>query len=323
MNKPSSISAVYLAPGASGGSYAQQLPGASGGSYALQLPGAMSRAEFPAIDDRLVEPETRTEMIDGEFRQALPGEPPHADTQCDVSYVIRANVVPGYVASTDLLTRVSEDSDFATDACIRRDGIDPSTGTRYLEELSFEVKSTQSVADLTSRARMLIRRGVRRVFAIFVNKDRDEQVQAGPVKEWSPREDRWIDLGDEDEISDPLLWRPVKVRALLDAAEANNQVARALLAQDNPVLIENRRQAVMQRERELRVELAEREAQLRAAHERERCALKEGIFDLCHALGVEVTPERRAVMESMDSEGLRWLRDAIRAQRRWPRKVQR
>ncbi len=40
------------------------------------------------------------------------------------------------------------ESDFATDVCVRKDGVDPETGGRYLEELSFEVAHTQSLENL-------------------------------------------------------------------------------------------------------------------------------------------------------------------------------
>jgi hypothetical protein len=58
-----------------------------------------------------VVPETGTEMIDGQIRQVLPSEPPHADEQCNIAYVIRPDAVPGYVASTELLTRVDRRHD--------------------------------------------------------------------------------------------------------------------------------------------------------------------------------------------------------------------
>ena len=74
------------------------------------------------------------------------------------------------MGSTDLLTRLSEGSHFATDTCVRRAGIDPRTGVRHLEELAFEVVHEQSTKDITERAEELSARGVRRVVAIFVKK---------------------------------------------------------------------------------------------------------------------------------------------------------
>lgn len=66
--------------------------------------------------------------------------------------MIGAHVKEGYVGSTDLLTRAAPSSDFATDTCIRRDGIDPATNTRYLQELAFEVVNEQSMRDITDQA---------------------------------------------------------------------------------------------------------------------------------------------------------------------------
>ncbi len=54
----------------------------------------------------------------------------------------------GYVASPELLTRTETESDFATDVCVRREGVDPQTGGRHLEELAFEVANTQTRKDL-------------------------------------------------------------------------------------------------------------------------------------------------------------------------------
>lgn len=66
------------------------------------------------------------------------------------------------MGSTELLTRVGPKSDFATDLCIRREGIDADTGRRYLEELAFEVVSEQPLRDITDKTEDLLARGVRR-----------------------------------------------------------------------------------------------------------------------------------------------------------------
>jgi hypothetical protein len=263
-------------------------------------------ANFPGVDDHLVAPETGTEMIHGEIRRVMPAYPPHAREQCNIAAVINLDVAPGYVASTELLTRVNHDSNFATDACVHKEGIDPETGSRYLEEISFEVKHTQSERDLRERAQMLARRGVRRVFAIYVKEAADGGVLAGPVKEWVAGQGRgrWVELDPESEIVDRCFEQPIKVQALLDRTEARKQVARVLWAQQNPVLVEA---------------LAARENELSAAHARELQALaRQGILALCEVLAIEVTAERRARMEEMSGEKLDGLRDAIRTRRRWP-----
>jgi hypothetical protein len=295
MDRPNPIDMVYLAPGA------------GSASHALQLPKAMQPAKFPGVDDRAVEPETGTEMIGGEVRNVLPAEPPHADEQCRIASVIATTVAPGYAASTELLTRFDDGADFATDASIRKVGSDPVTGSRYIEEISFEVKHKQSNAEITERARQLVRRGVRRVFAIHVKEDAQGLFKAGPVREWLAREDSWLELHPENEIVDPCLVQPIRVQALLDATEADNQVARTLLAKNNPVLM-----AALEAQKK---ELSEAHAREREAHARQ------AILDLCDALGIEVTTARRARMDAMTGEELDALRGAIRAQRTWPEAV--
>lgn len=201
-------------------------PSASGGGSALKLPGASA---FPPVDEHLVEPETRQEMVRGERLLAQPALAPHGDQHFGLDYVLGAHVRPGFVGSTDLLTRVSRGSDFATDTCIRKQGEDPKTGHRYLEELAFEVVHEQTLKKITERVEDLTQRGVRRVFAVFV--------KTGEVKEWVAEAGTWRALAPATSISDPCLNRPLKVRALLDAAAADDEVARALEAKNNPAIV--------------------------------------------------------------------------------------
>jgi hypothetical protein len=108
-------------------------PAASGSTSALRLPG---RGSFPGVDDHLVEPEiTRDEIINGRRVVAMPAEPPHANRHGGLGYVLGAHVAPGYIMAVDLLTRQGVDSDFASDACIYKGGVEPATGMRYLEEI--------------------------------------------------------------------------------------------------------------------------------------------------------------------------------------------
>jgi hypothetical protein len=173
------------------------------------LPG---RSSFPALDDHLVKPEvTRDEIIGGRRVVAFPANPPHAFQHGRLDYVIGAQVAPGFGVAADLLTRHDPDSDFASDTCVAKEGIDPETGTRYLEEIAFEVVSEQDESDVTEKARRMHRRGVRRIFALFVKKDRR-------VSEWSPKTNRWVPLAPDATIEDPCLVKPLDVAALLDAA---------------------------------------------------------------------------------------------------------
>jgi hypothetical protein len=143
---------------------------------------------------------------------------------------VRGLVAPGYQVSTDLLTRLGKESDFASDSSIRKKGDDPATGSRYLEEVAFEVVSTQSDRDVTEKAEEMHERGVRRIFAVFVKGSRR-------VCEWSPESRRWAPLDAGARIEDACLVTPLAVSALLDAALADNAVAEALKAKRNPEIL--------------------------------------------------------------------------------------
>jgi len=206
--------------------YDLKAPGA--GASSLHLPG---RAGFPRLDDHLVVPEvTRDEVIKGRRVVAHPAAPPHGDQHFRLDYVVAAHVAPGYEGSTDLLTRMGKKSDFATDACIRKTGTDPATGTRYLEEIAFEVVSTQSEGYAADKAEEMLARGVRRVFGIFVKGPRR-------VCEWSPESRRWVLLDAGARIEDLCLVTPLAAPALLDAALADDAVVEALKAKRNPEIL--------------------------------------------------------------------------------------
>ena len=263
-------------------------PGAQG--MRVEAPG------FPPPDQHVVEPETYQEMLDGQVRDLAPADPPHADQQFDLAYVLRAHVADGYVGSTELLTRVSEHNDFATDACIRKTGHDDQ-GHRFLEELSFEVKHKQSDASLKKRAQYLIDRGVRRVFAIYVYV-KDDLVTAGPVKEWSAKHNRWLLLPGDSHIEDPCLRRPVKVRALLDALEADNAVVRALCDKDNPVVLELKAESY---------------------DEGKSDEFRRVIRAFCQAFDVELTSEQYARLETLDADELQAALKHLQQHRSWDR----
>jgi hypothetical protein len=217
-----SVGAAYGAPGL----HAAERMDCPGSEWS----GDGSRAGGPALDEHLVEPETRWEVIGGSRLQASPALPPHADRHFRMDYVLGGHLAEGYVGATDLLTRWSTEDDYATDTSVRRAGTDAATGERYLEEMAFEVAYTQRRADLETRARLLVERGVRRVFAVFVTQ--------GTVVEWSREDDSWRALAAGAVIADPCLAQPLPVRALLDAAAADEAVARALVARRHPVIEE-------------------------------------------------------------------------------------
>ncbi len=207
--------------------YSLKAPGRSGSGAPLHLPG---REPFPRVDDHLVQPEvTRDEVIGGQPMVAFPAKLPHAKKQMDLDFVLRAHLAPGYGGAVDLLTRHDESSDFATDACIYKDGTDPETGTRHLEEIAFEVVSEQNESVVTKKAARMARRGVRRIFSIWLK---------GPqrVCEWSPQSQSWRLLDRASSIEDPCLVAPLAVAALLDAAAASKAVVEAMAASGDPTL---------------------------------------------------------------------------------------
>jgi len=264
--------------------YSLKAPGRGGASLAQRLPG---HGSFPRVDDHLVEAEiTRDEIIGGRRMVALPAHPPHADRQSVVNRVVSSCVASGYTAAAELLTRVDEDSDFATDVCVRRDGIDPETGARYLEEIAFEVVSEQNVGDVTEKAERMHHRGVRRIFAIFLKRPR--------VCEWSAESRSWQTLDRDSQIEDPCLVTPLPVAALLDAGAAAVAVVKGLAAQGNP-------------------ELLRREAEERARGEAKGKAA--AILKILAARGVTVSEEQQQeIFSATDLARLdRWLLRALQA----------
>jgi len=193
---------------------------------------------FPPIDEHIVVPEvSRVELLDGREVLEVGSLPPHADAQALAGFLLAAHVIAAYVVATELLTRSAVESDFATDVCIRKRGIDPETGGRYLEELSFEIVNEQSMSDVVGKAKNLSRRGVRRILAIFV--------KTGEMREWSKTKGEFVRLEKDGLFEDPVLVRPIAVKALMDStlAEAENEVAKALIAKKNPEIVKLQHEA--------------------------------------------------------------------------------
>jgi Uma2 family endonuclease len=182
----------------------------------------------PAVDERLVMPGARYEIIDGRVVHVSPADPPHASRHSKLSALLEAYTADGYDAASDMLTRTSHTSDIAPDGSVYPTGPDEATGGRRLEELAFEIVSTQSMSLSRRKAARLADRGVRRIFAIDVERSR--------VLEWSRTDRRWERLADNAEIVDPVFVLPLAVSDLVHAARSDDAVARALLAKQNPVL---------------------------------------------------------------------------------------
>jgi Uma2 family endonuclease len=196
--------------------------------------GAGAGFDVPDIDDRLVEPETRFEMLDGELVYVPPSDPPHAERHLQLCALIEAHTDADFEAAVDLLTRTSRADDQAPDVSIYPKARHPVTGRRQLEQITFEVVSTQSLSDAGEKAGKLVGRGVRRVFAIDVERSR--------ALEWSAVLGTWGLLDARGAITDPALAVPLPIETLIRDAKADDAVQRALAAKRNPVLEEIRAQ---------------------------------------------------------------------------------
>ena len=290
----------YRAPGAQGyhstvfPGRERREPGAS-----VREPGSAPQATYDPTDPDLVavEPETRQELLDGRIVEASPALPPHSDQHSRLDYVLNAYLAPGYVASSDMLTRTSQSWNFATDASIRKAGADPETGHRHLEELSFEIAYTQTMRELAARAQQLRERGVRRVFAVCVSGDADGlAARVDAVMEWSDSNQDWQALAADAVIEDPCLFQPVPVQALMGTG-IHSHVAEALIGKNEPTIArriaEGRAQGV-------------REGEMR------------GIASLCRVLDIALTPAREERLASLDRPALSAVREHLERYRTWP-----
>jgi hypothetical protein len=262
---------------------------------ALRCPGEGEPPAWPRLDDHLVEPEnSRDEVVRGQRMHVMGALPPHADCQARLTTVLTVHAREGYISSTELQTRSAFDSDFASDFCIRKKGQDPRTGVRYLEELVCEVISEQRAGVILNKAEDLELRGVRRIFGIFL-KERQ-------VREW--RQGAWHSLPQDGAIEDECLIRPLSVRAILDAAEADDEVARALLSKQNRVLMQRLGDSLDQGHK---AGVAE--------------GLRAAVRDLCEVLDIPLSTEQAAALDAMTPSQLTELRQHLKQHRSWPQRA--
>jgi hypothetical protein len=195
---------------------------------------------------------------------ALPGQP-HGQ----VYFVLHTYVAPGYEIEFAPLAREPDGRALGSDIRVRKNGLDPTTSDRHVEELAFAIETGASQHARSGNAmdlhvQALQARGVRRIFAIGPSspistpgsgettsaraparartetrpEDRGRATargqarfarRPGPLREWAPARSAWRTYSDDAVIVDPCLGEPVPVRALLDAVEADRAVARALI----------------------------------------------------------------------------------------------
>jgi hypothetical protein len=255
-------------------------------------PGAGGKRYAP--DDRLARPDVGRfgeEVVNGDRRMCMGAMAEHADPQSRLNILVGVCLAKGYVTSVELLTRRDEESDFATDVCVRRVGVDPETGSRYVEEVSFEVANTQTLKNLEEiRVPKLLASGIRRVFVVLV--------QEGDVLEWSTLKEEWIGWAPGEEILDPVFVQPLAVTAILDAAAVDQLVSKAQLTKEEPYLME---------------EIKKRE--LKAQARGEARGLAKSILRAFKKHGITLNAENReAILECHDMAILeRWFDKALGA----------
>lgn len=183
---------------------------------------------FPPVDEHLAPIEQPYEVWNGELVPVSPAKAPHAGPHIDVGTLLRMYVTRKYWVAADMLTRVSVDTDIAPDVSVIASAKDPETGGRQVEELAFEIVSKSSLRTTGQHAAKLVRRGVRRVFALDVKRNR--------VMEWSTERCAWHPLDPDGYIKDQTLVRRLPITALIEASLIDNAVMRSLMTKRNPVL---------------------------------------------------------------------------------------
>lgn len=264
-------------------------PGApSSGAYA---PGRNDR--LPAVDDRLVAPESAAEIVDGRVIRTMGANLPHATRHFEAAHVFAGAIAEGFLGAVDMLTRSDEETDAAPDISIFPAAPDPATGGRRIEEIAVEVLDTERLGHATTKVEKLAARGVRRIFCV--------RVASRKVYEWSHAHHDWEERGPEDLIEDRCLRVPIPAAALVDRVLADDTVARALLASRNPVL-----DAALAAKRD------EGRSEGRAA------GLREAVHALCEVLGLPLDDARRVAVARADADALAGMLDAIRRTRALP-----
>jgi hypothetical protein len=184
---------------------------------------------LPAVDERLVMPESRAEILDGKVYFVPAADEAHGTLHARLAAILRAHVAVGYAGAVNLLTRTSMTDDFGSFACVYPSEGDPETEGRKLEEIAFQIAPKSSLSMPTRKARKLSRRGVRRIFSIVLKEQR--------VLEWSCEAGAFQPLPNNFQIDDRCFVRPLPIVALFDGDEADGAIIGALHARKDPTLM--------------------------------------------------------------------------------------
>jgi hypothetical protein len=201
-------------------------PGIS--SHGAYAPGRHDR--LPAVDDRIVAPESRAEIIDNHVYRTMGANQPHGVQHFDAAGLFSGVLADGYSGAIDMLTRTDESTDTAPDISVFPSAPDPSTGGRQLEEIALEVLDTEQLSHATRKTEKYAERGVRRIFAL--------RVTNRMVYEWNHEHGDWVELGVDALITDRCFLAPFPPAAFLDRLLARETIAQSLFAHPNRVVKE-------------------------------------------------------------------------------------
>lgn len=277
-------------------------PPPEGAHSVRETPRRRSKLSLPAVDERLVMPETRFEIIDGKVEHVPPADEAHGTRHSKIAALLEAHAAEGYDVAVDMLTRTSVKGDMAPDASVFPAARDPQTGGRQLEELAFEVVSTERLGHAATKARALSKRGVRRIFAVDVERRR--------ALTWSPPTDTWEILANDAVIEDRALAAPLPLRALVETAKADDAIAAALLAKKNEVILSALRDSEARGEKRGEARGEER-GRARGVVAGKRASL----LAVLSARGLPVTKKAEKKIRDTDDEAKLdlWLRRALTA----------
>jgi Putative restriction endonuclease len=253
---------------------------------------------LPAVDERLVAPGTRYEILEGVLVHVSPAHEPQGSRHSKISALLEVHVAPEFDVATDMLTRTGETTDVASDVSVFPCARDPETGGRQLEHLAFEVVSTESLGYAERKAAHLTGRGVRRVFAI--------DVERGRALEWSRSLGSWSLLDTNGYIEDRALAVSLPIAALVHVSKVDEAMARALLIKRNPVF-----EAILAEDR--LATRAEGKLKGRLWVEGVLEGMAEAVLTILTKRGVALDPAARArILGERDPERLdRWTSRAV------------
>jgi Uma2 family endonuclease len=248
------------------------------------------------VDERLLAPEVPFELVGGVVSEVAPSKEAHGSAHFELSFLLGAHLAPGFKGAVDMLTRADRHSDFAPDAAVFEIARNPRTGGRKLEELAFEVCDAMPPSTLEDKVRRLVRRGVRRVFAIDLPRGRVLEWRGGPGGGWGEI------AAHEAIVDERCLVVPLPVCALLDAAQVDNAASVALLAKKTAPLVE-----------------ALAASRQEGVRDGELMGLRRGVEEVCSVLGLKVSASRAAYLAGLDAAGLNNLLRHLLTTRSWPR----